>query len=592
MKNSSISKRLVAYAGNYRYFTIASWFLSALSAWIMLLPFVYIWGIIQEVIRVAPHFSQLQHSIENAWMAVLFAVIGELLYVLALLCSHVGAFRIARNLRMAMIAHIATLPVGVIDQIGSGKARKIMDEAAAATETYLAHQLPDKAGAIATPVGLACIVLYFDWRLGILSILPIAIAFLIMRLMSGTRLQKKMAHFQNAMDDMSNEAVEYVRGIPVVKTFGQSIHTFTKFKKAIRTYERWVTSYCGDMMLPMTLYTTITNGIFVFLILGAMLLTHHGVSSNVLLSLIFYSIVTPVITITLARVMLMSENVQVVGDAMQRMDRILQKHAYPLVQPTKHPRDGSITFRHVCYCYKKEHAAINDVSFHIEAGRFVAFVGPSGGGKTTIANLITRFIDTAQGEILIGGIPCKQISKTELMNMFSIVFQNSRLINDTVYNNVCLGKPDATREEVLQALRDAQCMDIVASLKDGVDTVIKAGGGDVSGGEQQRLVIARAFLKNAPILILDEATAYADLDNEKQIQKALSKLTKGKTVVMIAHRLSTIVYADRIYVLQDGRICEHGNHRSLLQQKGVYCRMWKEYQKSATWKIKKEGARI
>lgn len=589
MKKQSNLKWLLGFAKKHRYFTVASWFLSAASALILLIPLVYIWRIIREVLRTAPHVSQTGILIHYGLMAVLFSVLGELVYVAALMCAHLGAFRIARNLRIHIITHIVTLPVGVPEGYGSGKLRKIVNEATAATETYLAHQLTDKAGAIATPIGLIILLLAFDWRLGLLSLIPVLLGFLIMLAMTGPGLKGAIASYQNALDDMSNEAVEYVRGIPVIKTFGQTIHSFKRFKASIETYEKWVKSYSGRMMVPMTFYTTAINGIFAVLIAAALWMTRQGVTQDLLLNLMFYIVITPVITVTLSRIMFQSENELIVNDAIMRIDSILELGPLKAASSPLGPSDASVQFCNVTYSYNGKTNALDRASFSIKPGQTVALVGPSGGGKTTAANLMTRFLDADDGKILIGGVNVKDIRKEELMEFVSFVFQNSKLIKDSIINNVRLGKPNASREEVLAALTDAQCMDIIEKFPQGVDTVIGTKGVYLSGGEQQRISIARALLKNSPILILDEATAYADPDNEYRMQQAFSRLAHGKTVIMIAHRLSTVVNADQIFVLKGGAIVESGTHQELMEQQKVYATMWKDYQTSISWKVGKEG---
>lgn len=587
MKKSSNLSRLLDYAGNFRYFTIASWILSALSAFLALVPFWYIWRIIKEAIETAPNFSNAAGMVHNGWMAVLFAVIAVLIYIGALMCSHVAAFRIASNIRIKAMHHIVTLPIGDIDQMGSGKMRKIVNESSAATETYLAHQLPDKAGAIATPIGLLVLLFAFDWRLGLLSLAPVIVAFIIMMCMTGAKMQAKMAEYQNALEDMSNQAVEYVRGIPVVKTFGQTVFSFKRFKASIDNYSKWVIAYTQDLRTPMIFYTAAVNGVFVFLIAGALLLNGGFADSNFLLNLMFYIIITPIISITLTRIMFSSENAMIVDDAMKRIDSILNLQPLPENGHSR-PGDASIQLKNASYSYDGAKDAVHGLTMQIASGETIALVGPSGGGKTTAAGLIARFFDAQCGEVLIGGADIKSIPKKQLMDNISFVFQNSRLLKASILDNVRLSKPDASREEVLTALEAAQCMDIIQKLPKGIDTVIGSKSIFLSGGEQQRIAIARAILKDSPIVILDEATAFADPDNENRVQAAFSSLAKGKTVIMIAHRLTTVVGADRIYVLKDGEIEEQGTHEELIKRGGLYSQMWNSYQTSIQWKVQKE----
>ena len=588
MKKQSNLSRLLTIAGSYRYLTYASWILSAISALIALVPYYFIWQVMREVLEVAPDFSRAQNLTYNGWMAVMFAVIAVLVYIAGLMCSHLGAFRIATNLRLQSMNHIVKLPLGFAEHFGSGKLRKIVNESSAATETYLAHQLPDRANALATPCGLLVLLFVFDWRLGLLSLAPVLLGFLIMMAMTGKEMQQKMKEYQNALDDMSNEAVEYVRGVPVVKTFGQTIFSFKKFKDSIDRYKVWVIAYTKQLRAPMMFYTAAINGVFVFLIAGALLFTQDQVTTEFLLNLVFYIIITPIISVTLTRIMFQSENAMIVDDALQRIDSVLNLEPLKETAHPKHPKDGSVELEQVHFSYDGEKEVLKGVSISIPAGQTVAFVGPSGGGKTTLANLISRFFDPQSGTVRVGGVDVRNIPKEELMNTVSFVFQNSRLIKASVFENVRLGKPEATREEVMAALKNAQCDDILEKLPDGMDTVIGTKGVYLSGGEQQRIAIARVMLKNTPIIILDEATAFADPDNETRVQAAFSKLSQGKTVIMIAHRLSTVAGADRIYVVKDGQIAESGSSRELMERGGLFARMWQNYQTSVQWKVQKE----
>ena len=589
MKKRSDFSRLMGYAGNYRYFTYASWVLSAVSALVALVPFVYIWKILRDVLNAAPDYAQAVNIPHYGWMAVLFAVLSYLIYIAALMCSHLSAFRVATNLRLAVSEHLAVLPLGFAEKFGSGKLRKIIHESTGAAETYLAHQLPDQYNAIATPVGLLVLLLAFDWRLGLLSLAPVVLAFLIMATMTGKRMVEKMRQYGNALEAMSNEAVEYVRGIPVVKTFGQSVFSFKKFKATIDEYEKWVISYTKDLRLPMMFYTAAVNGVFAFLIAGGLLFTTHGVTTEFLLNLLFYIIITPVISLTLTRIMYMSENELVVADALARVDSVLDAEPVPENDHPRHPKDASVSLKDVHFSYDGKTDVIKGVSLKIQPGQTVAFVGPSGGGKSTLANLVCQFFDVQSGSVRVGGADVRAIPKEELMDTISFVFQNSRLLKGSILDNVRLGRPQATEAEVLAALKAAQCMDIIEKFPEGIHTVIGTKGVYLSGGEQQRIAIARAMLKNAPILILDEATAFADPDNEAKVQAAFAQLAKGKTVLMIAHRLSTVANADCIYVVQDGRITETGTKDELCAQNGLFARMWQEYQASVQWKVAKEG---
>lgn len=586
MKKQSDLSKLFAYAESFRYLIILSWVLSGISALVALLPFVYIWKIIKEVLDVAPNFSDAQNLAHNGWLAVLFAVLSMLIYVGALMSSHMAAFRVASNIRIQSMNHIVTLPLGFMDSFGSGKLRKIVNESSAATETYLAHQLPDRAGAITTPFGMLILLLMFDWKLGLLSLIPVVLAFVIMMTMTGARMKMKMKEYQDALGQMSNEAVEYVRGIPVVKTFGQSVFSFKRFKESIDNYAKWVIAYTKDLRLPMMFYTTVINGVFAVLISAALFMTQSGVNNTFFINLLFYIIFTPIITITLMKIMYSSENALIVADALERIESVMRMKPLPEPLHPLNPKDNSVVLEDVSFRYKDAKVnALNHISLHIKSGERVAFVGPSGGGKTTLASVIARFWDIDSGKILIGNTYINKIPKEELMNTVSFVFQDSKLLKASILENVRMAKPEATREEVIKALKAAQCSDIIDKMPKGVDTVIGAKGVFLSGGEQQRITIARVLLKNTPIIILDEATAFADPDNESKVQAAFTEMSKGKTVIMIAHRLSTVTSADRIFVIKEGQIEESGSHNTLLAKEGLYTHMWNEYNRAAKWKV-------
>ena len=589
MKKQSDLARLMEYAGGHRVFTYASWVLAAVSALVALVPFWYIWKILRDVLAAAPEYFRAVNIPHYGWMAVLFAALAYLIYVGALLCSHLAAFRVATNLRLAVTEHLAKLPLGFTERYGSGRLRKVVEESTGAAETYLAHQLPDQYNAMATPVGLLVLLAVFDWRLGLLSLVPVALAFAVMATMTGARMAEKMRQYGNALAAMSNEAVEYVRGIPVVKTFGQSVFSFKKFKGTIDEYEKWVVAYTEELRLPMMFYTAAINGVFAFLIAGGLLFTRNGVTPEFLLNLLFYIIITPVISLTLTRIMMMSENKMIVTDALSRIDSVLDAEPVQESARPQHPKDSSVELTDVHFSYDGKTDVIKGVSLRIQPGQTAALVGPSGGGKSTLASLMARFFDVGSGSIRIGGADVRDIAKEELMDTVSFVFQNSRLIKGSILDNVKLGRPDATEQEVLAALEAAQCTDILEKFPAGVHTMIGTEGVYLSGGEQQRIAIARAMLKNAPILILDEATAFADPDNEAKVQAAFARLARGKTVILIAHRLTTVADADCIYVVQNGQIAETGTKDELCAQNGLFARMWRDYQSSVEWKVAKEG---
>lgn len=585
-KNKNLSE-LMGYAGKYKYLTYSSLILSVISAVFALLPFVFIFFVIKEVIEVAPNYSEAVHVVHNGWMAVLFALIAILVNVGALMCSHMSAFRIAGNMRKTLMAHIAKLPLGFIGEMGSGKIRRIVNDSSAATETYLAHQLPDMAGAITTPLGMIVMLFLFDWRFGLICLVPVVLGFAAMFKMAGPGMAEDMKNYQNALADMNNQAVEYVRGVPVVKTFGQTVHTFKRFRGSIDSYYKFCIAYCKKCRMPMLMYTVFINSAFAFLITLALILAGgEAVSQSLLLSFIFYVIFTPVIATSMTKVLFMSENGMVVNDALTRIHLILDLKLLPDAPKTESPKDNSVEFKNVSFRYSKaKNDAIRNVSFKVHSGETVALVGPSGGGKSTAAGLISRFWDVTGGEIKVGGINVKNIPKSELMETVSYVFQDSMLLKTSILENVRLAKPNASRKEAENALHKAQCDDIIAKLPDGIDTVIGTKGVYLSGGEQQRIAIARVMLKDAPIVVLDEATAFADPENESLVQRAFEELSKDKTVIMIAHRLTTVRNADRIFVLKDGKIEESGTHNQLSQSDGLYAKMWQDYQTSIGWKV-------
>lgn len=587
MKENSNLRELMAYAGGHRYLTYLSLLLSAVSAILALFPFVFLFRIIREVIAVAPNYAEATQIVHNGWMAVGFAVLSIVIYFCSLMSSHLSAFRIAGNIRKALMARIAELPMGFIGEMGSGKIRRIVNDCSAATETYLAHQLPDMAAAITTPVCMIVMLFLFDWRFGLVSLLPIVLGFAAMFKMVGPQMAKDIKEYQNALADMNNEAVEYVRGVPVVKTFGQTVHSFARFKSTIDNYYKYCIAYCKKCRGPMLMYTVFINSAFAFLIVLVLILAGGGpVAQSVLLNFIFYVIFTPIIATAMSKIMYMSENGMIVADALSRIHSVLD--AEPLSEPHcgKVPAGNDISLEHVTFRYAGDTTdALRDVTIRVGAGETVALVGPSGGGKTTVAGLISRFWDVGGGSIEIGGVNVKDIAKETLSDTVAYVFQDSRLLKTSILENVRLARPGASRQEVERVLHDAQCDDIIAKLPQGIDTVIGTRGVYLSGGEQQRIAIARVMLKNASILVLDEATAFADPENEALVQRAFERLSKGKTVIMIAHRLTTVKNANRIFVLREGRVEESGTHDALVAAGGLYARMWQDYQTSVSWKV-------
>ena len=588
MKKEKVFPRLMGYAGKHRILTYLSLVLSAISGVLAIMPFVYIYFIIRDVVKVAPDLSKATNLVFYGWMAVTFAILSIVIYIGALMCSHIAAFRIAGNMRIKAMEHLTKIPVGEIENEGSGKLRKIVLDSSSATETYLAHQLPDMSQAMLMPIAIIVILFIFDYRLGLVSLIPVILGFLCMFKMIGPKMKNDMAQYQNAMENMNNEAVEYVRGIPIVKTFNQSIYTFKRFKGAIDNYSSFCISYTKRCRGPMIAFEICVNSVFAFLIAIALIMTGVKASDETfILNLIFYIVFTPIISTTLLRVMYMSENTMIVEDALRRVDGILSIE--PLKEPNspKEPKGDEIKFDNVFFKYKnKEKYALEGVSFTAKEHAITALVGPSGGGKSTIASLINRFYDTTSGTVSIGGVDIKDMKKERLMDEISYVFQDSRLLKTSILENVRMGNKNATLDEVSEALKLAQCEDIIAKLPDGINTIIGSKGTYLSGGEMQRISLARAILKDSKIIILDEATAFADPENEYLIQKAFQNLSKDKTVIMIAHRLSTVKNADKILVVNEGKIAEEGTHDSLIKKNGIYTKMWNDYQKSIKWRVK------
>ena len=584
-KKEKLLPQLLAYAGKRKVLTYLSMGIVGISQLLALTPFLYIWAILRDVI--AGDNSRIAHY---GWMAVAFAVASIIVYFCGLMCSHLAAFRIAANMRKALMRHIMSLPIGFLDTLGSGKVRKWVQESTQSTETYLAHQLPDKAGMYATMLGLAVLMFLFDWRMGLLCLGTVALSLIVMvSMMIGPTLKTKMGEYNKALDCMSNEAVEYVRGIPIVKTFGQSVFSFKRFKASIDQYQKWVIAYTLDLRLPMVLYTTLVNSCFSVLIGMTLFVAKDGeVDGHFLLNLLYYIIVTPAIAVTLNRLMFASENEMIVAEALSKTNRILAIAPLSVPSDAKRPENNELVLHNVRFRYPDaSRFAVDGVSLSVKPGQKIALVGPSGGGKTTTASLMARFFDVTDGAITLGNVDIRNIRKHDLMNRISFVFQDSRLLKTSIFENVRLGRPEATREEVLKALHRAQCDDILAKLLQGSDTVIGTKGTYLSGGEQQRIAIARVMLKDTPIVILDEATAFADPDNETRVQKAFSEMAAmGKTLIMIAHRLSSVTGADCIYVMEDGHISESGTHSELLERGGKYAAMWQQYVESVKWNIK------
>lgn len=584
--------RLLNYSGNYKYLTIVGMFLSALSAICLLVPFVYIWDVVNALLAVAPDFTKAQNLDVYAINAFTFAVLGIILNFFGLMGTHLSAFKNEKNMKDAAIKHLLKLPLGYFSNHTSGGLRKIIDYSTAKTEIFLAHQLFDLTGAIVTPIVFLILLFSFDWRLGLICLIPIILCFVFMYPMFSKESRNSMEKYEKYLEEMNGEAVEYVRGIPVTKAFQQSIYSFKNFINAIKNYGKFSAEYSMSTHIPMTAFTVSINGFFALLIPAGILLAGSVVDVKFFANFMFYIIFTPICAVMMMKIMTVSQDWMLASCALDSIEAILNEN--PLVDPInpQKPKNHSIKFEGVYFDYENadgdEHI-LNDVNLKINENETVALVGPSGGGKTTIASLIPRFWDVNQGSIKVGDVDVRDISTKELMKNISFVFQNTTLFKDSIYNNVAIGRKGASRDDVKKALSLTQCDDIIDELPDGINTVMGSEGTYLSGGQQQRIALARAVLKDAPIIILDEATALADPENEYLIQKAISEITKDKTVIMIAHRLSSVKNVDKIYVVENGRIVEEGNHHTLIDSGGIYSRMWDEFNQSIQWKVKSEA---
>ena len=588
-RNGSRLARLAVYAGPYRWLTYAALALSAVSAALSVVPYYYIWRILDEVLEVYPELESASGIVHDGWMALAFTMLSIATYIAALMCSHKAAFRISKNIKKRALDHVLALPPGAFDMIGSGKVRRTIVDSAEATHTYAAHQLPDMAGSVVLPVAIAVMLFFFDWRLGIACIVPIASSMLIMYTLMGNKaLTEFMGEYQGALGDMNREAVEYVRGISVVKTFQQTVHTFQRFKDAIMRYGKFASEYARWCRGRMIAFVVLSNMAFAFLILAAMLVDGGaGTAGAAFLSdFLFYVIFSPLVAILMMRIMYSSEDGYKVDDGLNRIDELLAME--PLQEPSepRMPDDMTVRFENVTFTYPSSTApAVESLCLTMRPGTVTALVGPSGSGKSTVASLASRFWDPQGGSITIGGVDLRDIGSANVARLESYVFQSNCLIKGSLLDNVRLGRPDATPEEVGNALREARCEDIVSKMPDGLDTLVGPGGVYLSGGEVQRIAIARAILKGSPIVILDEATAFADPENECLVQQAFERLAEDRTVLMIAHRLTTVRDADCICVVDGGRVREVGTHAELMSEGGEYRRMWDDYQRSLAWKI-------
>ena len=582
------------YTGNYRGLLYSGLFLSAISMVLGMAPYICIWLVIRDLVSVAPNWTQATEIAQYGWMAFAFAVGGILIYFFALMCTHLAAFRTASNIRKRGMAHLMKTPLGFFDNNASGLLRNRLDGAASETETLLAHNLADIVGTVAMFIAMLVLMFVFDWRMGAACLLAAVISVISMFTMMGGKNAKLMQEYQAAQDTMSKAGTEYVRGIPVVKVFQQTVYSFKAFKQAIEDYSEKAEKYTdGVCRMPQSVNLTFTEGAFVFLIPAALFLAPSALNSGNFAGFVtnfaFYAVFSAIISTALAKIMFAASGSMLAQTALKRIDTVMNAPVLEITENPKTPNGNKVEFNDVSFTYEgADLPALSHVSFVAESGQTVALVGPSGGGKTTAASLIPRFWDVSEGAVKVGGIDVREVGPHVLMEHIAFVFQNNRLFKTSIIENVRAARPGASREEVQKALEAAQCMDIIDKLPNGMDTVIGSEGTYLSGGEQQRIALARAILKDAPIVVLDEATAFADPENEVLIQKAFATLTGGKTVIMIAHRLSTVTRADKIIVLDGGQVAEEGTHEELIEKSGLYAHMWNEYNQAAKWKIQNE----
>ena len=582
---------LLDFAGTFKAFTVTGCTLSGVAALLALMPYICIWLVARDVLEVFPNVAAATGLVKWGWMAVWFALGNAIVYFAALMCTHIAAFRTARNIRKTAMAHVIKLPLGFFIGAQTGTLRKQIDDNAAMTEDILAHKLPDLVAAVVTPVAAIVLLFYVDWLMGLLCLITMVLALVDMMVMMGGENASFFHRYQMEIEKMSGEAVEYVRGIPVVKVFQQTVYSFKAFYAAIMSYSDLAGKYAMSCRKGQTLFLTFIHSTFVLLIPAVLITASGGNGIAALTDFIFYAMFAPACGGMINRIMYVSQSVMEANEAVGKLDMILEHK--PLIEPSvpKRPTGADVEFKNVSFTYPgANRLALENVSFYVKAGQTVALVGPSGGGKTTAASLIPRFWDTESGAVLVGGVDVREMDSKTLMENVAFVFQDTRLFKKSILENIRCSRPDATREQVLTAAHAAQCDDILEKLPDGIDTVIGTKSIYLSGGEAQRIALARAILKDAPIIVLDEATAFADPENENQIQKAFEMLTRGKTVLMIAHRLSTIQNAENILVLEDGRVAESGSHGELLEKNGTYAAMWADYERAAQWKVAQEVA--
>ena len=580
--------KLLKFSGPFRITILLSAVFSAFSAVINLKAYLCVYGVAKVLIQSSGNFGALDLAAMKAlgMQAVWYVCMGFGTYGMALLCSHISAYNTVARIRMQLIRHLGTLPLGYHILHPSGKQRKIIEKNTDNLEILIAHNIPDYVQSLVLPVAFLVFMFRYDWRLSLICLVPILIGFILLFSMLKGESSGFIEQVQKSGEDISNAATEYVRGIAVVKTFGQTASSFRRYQRSVKDYADFMTKYAFSMENAFSLYTTIVNAVFLFLIPGGIVLYNlGGGAEKTIMTFAFFAVLIPLVASILTKLMHSSSNLMLADASFTAIEEMLAEKPLAETKKLPVPQNGEICLNHVSFQYEAGVKALDDVSLTIRPGTVTALVGESGGGKSTVANLIARFWDVSEGSVTVGGVEVRELDYADWMKHISIVFQDTNLFKMSVAENVAMYKPGASREEIMEVLRQAQCEDILEKLPNGVDSVIGARGVYLSGGEMQRIALARAILKDAPIVLLDEATAFADAENEYLIQRALDILLHGKTVLMIAHRLQTIVHADQIIVMQRGGIAEQGTHEELMQRQGVYAKMYHEYENSVSWKI-------
>lgn len=583
--------RCMELASNKKGLIFISAILSSLASIASFIPYIAVYFIIRSILQVYPNLNSLDVNevIGYGWLALGGIIANILLYFLAIFCSHLAAFGTLYELKVKFAEHITKIPLGYHLTIGSGRLRKIMDENIESVEGFIAHQFPDFVASVTAPIVMVILLFAIDWRFGIASLVGIILAFIVQFMGYGSGAMKEnMGKYQIALEDMNNASVEYVRGMPVVKAFNQTANSFEQLKHAISQYTEWVLKFSLGWQNCMPAFTTIINNIYLVLIpVGILIGTNAVNQKEFLMTFIFYLLFVPAVAGILNKIMYVSESFMQINGNVARMDEIFNIPVLKDTQISKTFDNDNVTFDNVSFSYtgKENELAIKNVSFEAKQGEITAIVGLSGGGKSTIANLISRFWDVTSGSIKIGNVDVREVGTNDLMKHISFVFQDIFLFKQSIFDNIRMGNPNATKEQVISASKAAQCHDFISKLPNGYDTVVGTQGIHLSGGERQRIAVARAIIKDAPIIVLDEATAFSDPENEYLIQKAFEKLMQDKTVIMIAHRLSTIRNANKIIVMENGRLIESGKHNDLIQKNGRYAEMWKHYTEAIDWKV-------